>query len=93
VSTVHDVTGFTVDGDTSTSFSVQGVEEVSFVVDNEPVSVTVQADEPITQVNIEVPGIQGPPGLQNVYPQLNSPAVEYGWGMEEAGFIWIKVDV
>jgi hypothetical protein len=40
-------------------------------------------------------GPQGAPGVQNVYTGLVNPATIPGqeWGMDEAGFIWIEVDV
>ena len=42
-------------------------------------------------VEVQVPGPQGPPGLKNVYIQENDPSVEYDWGMEQAGYVWIQL--
>jgi hypothetical protein len=42
-------------------------------------------------IQIQVAGPQGAPGLQNVYVQENDPAVEFGWGPEEEGFIWAQI--
>jgi hypothetical protein len=42
-------------------------------------------------VEVQVAGPQGPAGLQNVYVQENDPAVEFGWGAEEEGFIWAQI--
>jgi hypothetical protein len=44
-------------------------------------------------VEIEVPGLQGPPGDQMIYPQPTSPAIEYGWDEDDAGKIWIQVSI
>ena len=93
MSTVFDVTGVTIDADVSTSFTVAGVESVTIADVTAPVSVTIDATDVVSGVAVEVPGMQGPPGLQNVYPQLANPALQYGWGPEEAGFIWIEVNV
>lgn len=51
-------------------------------------SVTVNATQPVTAINIEVPG---PQGLKNVYVQSNDPAVEFGWGAAQTDFIWIQI--
>jgi len=93
VSTVFDVTAVTVDADTSTTFSVAGVDEVVITDATLVPDITLDAPEAVSGVIVEVPGMQGPPGLKNVYVQENDPAVEYGWGPEEAGFIWIEVNV
>lgn len=75
MSTVFDVTGISVDGLTS-------------AIDTTP-AVDINVDEVLT-VEVQVPGMQGPPGVQNVFPQSNNPAVEFGWGPEEEGFIWLE---
>ena len=45
------------------------------------------------EIGIMTPGPQGEPGVKNVYVQELNPAVQYGWGPEQAGYIWIEVDV
>jgi len=93
MSTVLEVTSVTVDADTSTTFTVEGVESVTIADAISPVTVTIDATDVVSEINVQVPGMQGPPGLQNVYVQPNDPAIEFGWGPEEAGYIWIEVNV
>lgn len=67
-----------------------------------PQSITLTVPKGITSVGItvpdihktvdlSVPGVQGPPGLKNVYVQQNNPAVQFGWGPEQEGFIWARI--
>jgi hypothetical protein len=42
-------------------------------------------------IQIATPGVQGPPGVKNVYVQEADPAVQYGWGPEDANKIWIPI--
>ena len=95
MSTVFDVTSVEVQADTNTVFAVDSVQSVTISDDMTPVSVTVDATDVVSQVNVEVPGIQGPPGLQNVHVGLTNPATIPGeeWGMAEKGYIWIEVNI
>lgn len=45
----------------------------------------------VSNIDISVPGVQGPPGLQNVYVSEDNPAIAFGWGPEEEGFIWAQI--
>lgn len=79
--------------------SVFDVGVMNVLADDELVSTTEFGT--ISQVNIVVEGQsvtevvtagpQGPPGLQNVYIQTNDPSVEFNWGPEEEGFVWIQI--
>lgn len=88
-----------------TAISVAGAPAVTVGVGTTNVQVTnamtipsvdITVPSPIQTVAVEVPGMQGPPGLKNVYVQWVDPSTEdpeNPWGPEEAGFIWIKADV
>lgn len=80
MSTVFDITGISIDDGTVVTLE-------------NPVTVVNTTLNAVESVVVEVPGMQGPPGVQNVYVQENDPAVEFGWGMEEKGYIWIEADV
>ena len=56
-----------------------------------PVVTVVDVVVPTATLVVNVPGVQGPPGLQNVYVQANDPAVEFGWGAEQEGFLWAQI--
>lgn len=45
----------------------------------------------VTDATIEIPVVQGPPGLQNVYIQEDDPSA--GWGEAEKGNVWIRTGV
>jgi hypothetical protein len=92
VSSVWDVETLIVDESEPVAFSNQ-VESITIAVESDIETVTLTVPEEVDSVNVEVPGMQGAPGLQNVYVQLNDPAVEFGWGMAEKGYIWIEADV
>jgi len=51
-------------------------------------SLTLNVPQTVTTLTVSVPG---PQGLKNVYVQSNDPAVEFGWGADQAGFIWIQI--
>jgi hypothetical protein len=92
MSTVFDINAISVNGGTTTSIGVAITEVVitdAMVVPN--IDINIQA-EPET-IEIQVPGVQGPPGLQNVYVGPDDPSVLYGWGPEEENFIWIRTQV
>lgn len=93
MSDVFDVTSVTIEGDTSTTFTFDGIESVVITDATSVPDVTLQVPEEIDAVTLEVPGMQGPPGDQNIFPQPNSPADEYGWGPEDAYKIWIEVNI
>ena len=92
MSTVFDVTSITIDDGAPLGLSA-GVDNVSISVVNVVETVTVSTPDPVDSAMVEVPGMQGAPGVKNVYVQLANPAVANGWGMAEKGYIWIEVDV
>lgn len=57
------------------------------------VTLTVPTD--ISVVTISVPGLQGPPGAQNLYAQATDPSSVPGeeWGLSEKGYVWIEVTI
>ena len=82
-----------------TSFEVDQVGEVSIVSNMTVIdiddafaipNIDLQEDAGPEFIEIQTEGPPGPPGLQNVYPQSTNPAVQYGWGLEETGFIWLQ---
>lgn len=89
MSTVFDVDQISVAGGSSTSFQTS-VTEVTIINAFQTPSVSIEAQTSSPVVQVEVPGMQGPPGLKNVYVQSTSPAAEHGWGEDEKGFIWIE---
>lgn len=92
MSTVFDVQSIVVDEDGP--FTLGTVPQTVVIQDATTVpNIRIEADTQVTAVKVLVPGLQGAPGLKNVYVQPNDPAIEFGWGPEEAGFIWIEADV
>lgn len=74
--------------------SIFGVEEIVITdATSAPLDITVDVTEVVTEVNVEVPGVQGPPGLQNVFVGTAAEVAALGWGPEEADHIWIEVNV
>lgn len=53
-----------------------------------PLVIDIEIPNAIQVVTIEVPGPQGPPGVQNVYVQSTDPST--GWGVEEENYVWIE---
>lgn len=88
MSTVFDAAAIVVDG--STSALQPAVSTVNVVVSQTIQSVNLTVPNTTSAIEVQLPGVQGPPGLQNVFVQSNDPAVEFGWGMEEKGFIWAQ---
>lgn len=89
MSSLFDVTGIAVDEGQFVAL-IDGIQQVTVQVDQPVSTVTITADSGPEVLQIEVPGPQGPPGLQNVYIQTNDPSIEYSWGMDEKDFIWIQ---
>jgi hypothetical protein len=89
VSTVFDVSGISIDGGSVLAVDAN-VDTVTISDVTTVPNVTISVPEEIESAIVEVPGIQGPPGLQNVYIQPNDPAVEFGWGPEQTNYIWIQ---
>jgi hypothetical protein len=89
VSTVYDATELTVDNETvldlTNSVTTVTISDVTTVPD-----LTIDVANTVDTVQVEVPG---PQGVKNVYVQSNDPAVEYGWGANQANFIWIETSV
>lgn len=87
---ISDVTDLEIEGEDTISIAAAvssiTIEDAFAVPD---ITITPFAGPEILEV--QVAGPQGPPGLQNVYIQSNDPAVEFGWGAEEAGFVWIQI--
>lgn len=96
MSTVFDVESVSIIEDTTTTF-LDGVDSVTITDATTWPSVTIDVPADMPAAIVEVPGVQGAPGLQNVYAQLADPSKdELGntiWGAEETGFIWIEVNV
>jgi hypothetical protein len=90
VSTVFDVTAITVDGGTPIVASAD-VDVITISDVTTAPSIVIDQPDTVQSVTVEVPGIQGPPGLQNVFVGPDDPSA--GWGMAQKGFIWIEVDV
>lgn len=88
MSTVFDVTGISVDGGATTAL-IAGVDQVTITDATSIPNVTVSVPDPVDTVTVEVPGIQGPPGLQNVFVSSTDPSA--GWGAAQTGFIWIQI--
>ena len=80
MATVFDVDAISIEAEDET-------QVVSGIAIDETVTIT---PTPATIVQVTTEGPQGPPGLQNVYIQSNDPAVEFGWGPEEEGFVWLQ---
>ena len=77
----------------STIFDIAQVTVDDNLFDITGVSIGFSTTFPIVTTDsiiVEVPGLQGPPGLQNVYAQTANPATQYGWGVEETGYIWLQ---
>lgn len=94
MSSVLDVTEISVDGAPAFVGSAN-VENVTITSAMDIPSVEIAMVEAVPTVAVEVPGTQGPPGLQNVYTGLTDPSTIPGeeWGIEQKGYIWIEVDV
>lgn len=93
MSTIFDAAEITIDETTDVVLGSGSISTVDITLSQDVQTVEVTVDTEIATAVIEVPGPQGPAGLQNVYVQANDPAVEYGWGAEEAGFIWAQIVV
>ena len=87
---ISDVTNLEIEGEDTISIAA-AVSSITiqdaFVVPD--ITVTPFSGPEI--IEVQVAGPQGAPGLQNVYIQSNDPAVEFGWGAEEEGFVWIQI--
>ena len=90
MSSLFDVTGIDINEGQFTS-SISSVQTIVADVQSDVTTVTIAVEASPEIVQVAVPGTQGPPGDQMVYPQSNDPAVEYGWGPADAGKIWIVV--
>ena len=86
MSTVFDADTITIDNETVINL-VNSVQSITITDAGIIPDVTLNVATVVDTLQIEVPG---PQGVQNVYVQSNDPAVEYGWGANEAGFIWIE---
>lgn len=95
MSTVFDVTGITVSADVEIPVTINSVESVTIADAMVTPTVTLESDLMVSQIDVEVPGPQGPPGVQNVYVGATNPATIPGqeWGAEEINYIWIRTDV
>lgn len=52
---------------------------------------SIEVPNSVATVEVAVPGVQGPAGAQNLYAQVEDPAVQYGWGANEKGYVWIPL--
>ena len=89
MSTVFDVNALTVNGSGTTSM---GTSITDIVITDATIvpNVDIIVNSEVESIEVQVPGPQGPPGLQNVYVGPTDPSVLYGWGPEETDFIWIR---
>lgn len=92
MSTIYDVDAVAVNDAPASSFSV-ALDNIAVEYDPAVTNINLNVDATPQTVQIETAGPQGPPGLKNVYVQPNDPAVEFGWGMAQKGFIWIEATV
>lgn len=90
MSTVFDVTSVIVDGGNPAIFDT-AIDTVTISDVTTTPSVTIDSPETVDVVTVEVPGMQGAPGVKNVYVQEANPATQYGWGVEETDYIWIPI--
>jgi hypothetical protein len=65
------------------------VDTIEITVDGVVTEVNLDFPNATETVQIETPGVQGPPGVKNVYIQTADPAIQYGWGPEQENYIWI----
>lgn len=84
MSTVFDVTAVTVNGGAPTSFGT-AIDNVLIQDAFQPINVTVTNPQDIETVEVAVPGIQGPPGLQNVFVSDTAPS------SPSINDIWIEI--
>jgi hypothetical protein len=93
VSTVFDVTGVAVDGGTSVAID-SGIDSITLTDDTTAPNVTIDVPQELESIVVEVPGIQGPPGVQNLYVQSDDPSKDGNgntiWGTEQTNYIWIQ---
>ena len=86
MSTIFDIKTLTVDDGT--------VVDVSGTL-NGGISADITVPNTIYALDIQVPGLQGPAGNQNVYTGTNDPSKDADgntiWGAEETGNVWLKV--
>jgi hypothetical protein len=88
VSTIFDIDTIVAD---ETTINVGSVPTTITLQDSlTPMQVALTVNTSPEIVAVEIPGPQGPPGLQNVYVQTTDPAVQYSWGAAEANYIWIQ---
>ena len=88
---ISEVAQMSVDGSPNITVGTGAIQTIE-IIDTQQIPETEIIVPATTQVvEVEVPGVQGPPGVQNVYIQENNPAVQYGWGPEETGYVWIVI--
>lgn len=91
MSTVFDVDGIEIsqqnDIPMTGSLSTTPAEVSIITTPVESIEISNIGDTVVTEV--QVPGIQGAPGVQNVYVSSTDPST--GWGPEQSGYVWIKV--
>lgn len=90
MSLVWDAKSLLVEGNPELALA-QSVATVEITTTLAVPEVTLDVPNSTQTVQVEVPGLQGPPGVQNVFIQPNDPAVEFGWGPEDAGKVWIPL--
>lgn len=71
--------------------SATGADDVSFSTVTSVPLINLSVPNTISSIAINVPGPQGPRGVQNVFVSSANPAVANGWGPAESGYIWIEV--
>lgn len=71
--------------------TIYDVDEVQVLQDDE--SLFSYAVPNNGTLNLVTEGPQGPAGDQRVFARLSNPALDFGWGPEDAGKVWIEVNV
>lgn len=86
MSTIFDIKSLTIDDGT--------VIDVSGTLAG-GISADITVPNTISSIDIQVPGMQGPAGNQNVFSGTTDPSKDVDgntvWGAEEEGNVWLKV--
>jgi hypothetical protein len=93
MSTVFDVEGIFVEGESSVAID-SAIDTITITDAMAVQNVTLDVPQELETTVIQVPGIQGPPGVQNLYVQSDDPRKDGNgntiWGTEKTNYIWIQ---
>jgi hypothetical protein len=84
MSTVFEVTSVSVDGGAASTFDA-GIDTITIENAFDTPNVTISTPQDVEIVEVQVPGIQGPPGLQNVFVSDTAPSTP------TLNDIWIEI--